>query len=50
MSSTNVDIQDKSTISETSGWERQVVDAVRAIRYRSVEVVALYGRVVQIVP
>jgi hypothetical protein len=48
MSSTKVDIQDKSAVGEDDGWVRHVIDAVRGIRYGSVEVVVHDGRIVQI--
>ncbi len=48
MSSNKVDIHDKATAPRDDRWERQVIDALRAIRYGSVEMVVHDGRVVQI--
>jgi hypothetical protein len=48
MSSNKVDIHDKAEAPRDDGWERQVIDAVRAIRFGSVEIVVHDGCVVQI--
>jgi hypothetical protein len=48
MSSNKVDIHDKATVPRDDRWEWQAIDAVRAIRYGSVEIVVHDGRVVQI--
>jgi hypothetical protein len=48
MSSNKVDIHDKATTPRGDRGDRQVIDAVRAIRYGSVEIVVHDGRVVQI--
>jgi len=47
MSSNRVGIQDNAG-SEGGSWERQVLEAVRGIRYGSVEVVIHDARIVQI--
>ena len=47
MSITSVDIEDSAHAGDES-WQRQLIEAVRGIRYGSVEVVVHDGHVVQI--
>lgn len=39
MSSNSVDIKDNALVSEEAAWQRQVIEAVRGIRYGSVEMI-----------
>ena len=48
MSSNSVDIEDNGLATEEAVWPRQVIEAVRGIRYGSVEVIVHDGHVVQI--